>query len=707
MEVNMKTRTALLLTSLFLAQTLFSQTFQQIGSWSEGPCFDAITAGEVLYFSNGNYFEIIDYADAENPVMHPRVDTENPVTGFAIVNNQLWTGSWFGGDISLYDISDATTPVLVERFPWFQESFCVTDRFLFLNEGYNQKIKVYDSTDPAQPLLQSEISLDVRCQYLTASDSSLFLQTGSGRLSRYCLSDPQNPRPAWTYDHGKSINNLLLYNSYLFCGTTEGVDVFDISDPDTLTHRFTFGGTTTCKDIFIKGDSLFVAAWFNGVDIYDIQNLETPVKIGNIANLYRGIDHVSVNSKCIFAGDRLFGIQARARTDLSLIGHHLVGGQTLDIAVKEPYVYVAGEFFGIKIIDVSDPQSVVLVDTVRIGGRISTISSIQISGELLVANLSGSFRLYNLQNPVAPELICDHIPELWGNVYTIQDSLIYIVNPGEFGIVDVSDPGMPELKGKIPFTTYPEHMAVIDSFAVVADRNNQLVVINVADPQNPVIAATIPQNGRAGMLEVDDNKLYVLVRDRISIYGSRALPELETADDQFSSQAFSGSVLGDKFFAMELGFDGDYLVSVYEEHPSSGWNSVASLPISFYIYAFEHRPGRLYISGFYEGFQILQYQSGSSVVERADQPQEYTVLRNYPNPFNSETRIEYSIQKPGNVTLKICNILGEHIETLVDAFQDKGSYSLPFDAAGYSSGIYYYTLQCADGAVSEKMILLR
>jgi hypothetical protein len=703
----MKPRTTLLLTILFLAQTLFSQTLQQIGSWSEGPCFDAITTGEVLYFSNGTYFEIIDYADAENPVMHPRVDTENPVTGFAIVNNYLWTGSWFGGEISLYDISDATTPVLVKRFPWFQESFCATNRFLFVNEGYLQRIKVYDSSVPATPSLVSEISLDFRCDHITFSDSSLILHSRSGKLCSYSLSDPQNPRPVWSYDHEKSIDNILFYESWLLCATSEGIDVFDISDPDTITYRFTFGGKTACNDLYIRGDSLFVAALFNGVDIYDIQNPEAPVKIGNIANFNRQIDHVSVNSKCIFAGDRLFGIEARSRTDLSFIGHHMTGGRTLDIAVKEPYVYVAGEFFGIKIIDVSDPQSPVLIDTVRVGGRSLTISSIEISGELLVANLTGSLSLYNLQNPVAPELVCDNIPDLWGHLYTIRDALIYVVNPGEFGIVDVSDPGMPEIKGKIPFTTYPEHLAVIDSFAVVADRNNQLVVINVADPKNPVVAATVPQKDRAGMLNVDDNKLYVLPGSMVTIYNAHALPELETADDQFPSQAFTGSVFGEKFFAMGIGFDGDYKMSVYEKHPSHGWNSVASLTIPFYVYAFENSQSRLYISGFYEGFQILQYQSGSSRVERADQPVEYALLRNYPNPFNSETRIEYSIQKPGNVTLKIYNILGEHIETVVDAFRDEGSYSLLFDAAGYSSGIYYYTLHCADGAVSEKMILLK
>ncbi len=703
----MKPRTALLLAILFLTQTLFSQTLQQIGAWSEGPCFDAITTGEVLYFSNGTYFEIIDYTDAENPVMHPRVDTENPVTGFAIVNNHLWTGSWFGGDISLYDISDATTPVLVKRFPWFQESFCATNRFLFLNEGYLQRIKVYDISLPDSPSLLSEISLDFRCDHMAFSDSSLILYSRSGKLCSYSISDPQNPRLAWSYEHDKSIHAIFLYESYLLCGTSKGIDVFDVSDPDTLTWQFSFGGTTTCRDFCIDGDSLFVAASFNGVDIYDIQNLKTPVKIGNIANFNREVDHISVNSKSVFAGDRLFGIEARSRTDLSLIGYHMAGGRTLDIAVKEPYVYVAGEFFGMKIIDVSDPQSPVLIDTVRVGGPFLTISSIEISGDLLVANLAGSFRLYNLQNPVAPALICDHIPGLWGDVYTTRDSLIYIVNPGEFGIIDVSDPEMPEIKGKIPFTTYPEHLAMIDSFAVVADRNNQLVVINVADPNNPVVAATVPQKERAVMLEVDDNKLYVLLRNMVSVYDAQALPELETADDQFSSQAFCGGVFRDNFFALGMGFGGDYAMSVYEKHPSYGWNRVASLPIPFYVYAFENSQSRLYISGFYQGFQILDYQSGPSRVERADPPATFAVLRNYPNPFNSETRIEYSIEKPGRVTLKIYNILGEHMETLVDAFRDKGSYSLLFDAAGYSSGIYYYTLQCADGSVTEKMILLR
>ena len=80
--------------------------------------------------------------------------------------------------------------------------------------------------------------------------------------------------------------------------------------------------------------------------------------------------------------------------------------------------------------------------------------------------------------------------------------------------------------------------------------------------------------------------------------------------------------------------------------------------------------------------------------------------QNYPNPFNPETVINYHLQISSEVKLKIYNILGNEIETLVDEKQNSGSYSVTFDGSSYPSGVYLYRLVINENVIDTKRMLL-
>jgi hypothetical protein len=89
-------------------------------------------------------------------------------------------------------------------------------------------------------------------------------------------------------------------------------------------------------------------------------------------------------------------------------------------------------------------------------------------------------------------------------------------------------------------------------------------------------------------------------------------------------------------------------------------------------------------------------------------PNEFALYQNYPNPFNSSTQISYSIPNANFVILKIYDILGREVQTLVDNLQKKNTYSINFDASNLSSGIYFYRLQVGKDFVETiKMLLIR
>jgi len=85
----------------------------------------------------------------------------------------------------------------------------------------------------------------------------------------------------------------------------------------------------------------------------------------------------------------------------------------------------------------------------------------------------------------------------------------------------------------------------------------------------------------------------------------------------------------------------------------------------------------------------------------------FVLYQNYPNPFNPTTIISYSIPKSALVTLKINDLLGREISTLVNKFQNQGSYKVEFNGSNLSSGVYFYRLKFNSKILTKKLLLLR
>jgi photosystem II stability/assembly factor-like uncharacterized protein len=88
-------------------------------------------------------------------------------------------------------------------------------------------------------------------------------------------------------------------------------------------------------------------------------------------------------------------------------------------------------------------------------------------------------------------------------------------------------------------------------------------------------------------------------------------------------------------------------------------------------------------------------------------PDRFALKQNYPNPFNSMTNVKFQIVKGGLVDLKIFDLLGREITTLVNESLQPGTYEVRFDAKELSSGIYLYTLRTDNFSETKKMVLIR
>jgi hypothetical protein len=88
-------------------------------------------------------------------------------------------------------------------------------------------------------------------------------------------------------------------------------------------------------------------------------------------------------------------------------------------------------------------------------------------------------------------------------------------------------------------------------------------------------------------------------------------------------------------------------------------------------------------------------------------PADYSLEQNYPNPFNPVTTISFSIPKDGYVQLKVYDILGKEVSTLVNQEKEKGTYQIEFDAGVLANGTYFYRIIAGEFAETKKMLLMK
>ncbi len=138
-------------------------------------------------------------------------------------------------------------------------------------------------------------------------------------------------------------------------------------------------------------------------------------------------------------------------------------------------------------------------------------------------------------------------------------------------------------------------------------------------------------------------------------------------------------------------------------------DGVLNDPLKFDSYQLTYAPGGKPDGSIY--FDDLQIVNKATVGVKDETntgvPSNYTLEQNYPNPFNPSTEIKFGIPQSGFVKLEIYNLLGQKVSTLINEDMNAGYHSVDFNAEGFSSGVYIYTLSTNSSVISKKMILLK
>jgi hypothetical protein len=96
-----------------------------------------------------------------------------------------------------------------------------------------------------------------------------------------------------------------------------------------------------------------------------------------------------------------------------------------------------------------------------------------------------------------------------------------------------------------------------------------------------------------------------------------------------------------------------------------------------------------------------------SMVDHSEHPWEFALYQNYPNPFNPSTTIRFAIPDSRFTLLRIFNLLGQQVATLVNEMKQAGQYEVKWDAEGLASGVYLYRLEAGEFQETKRMVLMR
>jgi plastocyanin len=137
---------------------------------------------------------------------------------------------------------------------------------------------------------------------------------------------------------------------------------------------------------------------------------------------------------------------------------------------------------------------------------------------------------------------------------------------------------------------------------------------------------------------------------------------------------------------------------------SSAWTYAKAFTIVGeyqYYCAIHGSPGGVGMSG------IIRIVGLTGIMDQNEQPDRFIVEQNYPNPFNPTTTISYALAQSDLVTVKVFNLLGEELATIVNGKESAGPHEIQFNAANLPSGIYFYRVQTGNAVQMRRMLLLK
>ncbi|MEP0545365.1 MAG: hypothetical protein ABJF88_00375, partial [Rhodothermales bacterium] len=498
--------------------------------------------GDVLYRSNGGYFEALDVSDPAAPVLLSRILAEQSVVqdvqiagdlayvvssrsnfpagaglrivdisdpadltvvgealgqtafGVAVSGDYAYVGASTAG-LSVYDVSDPAAPTRVTTLPVSGASVlkvAVSGTTAYISGG-NAGFRTVDVTNPESPSVLGSFTTTGFATNVAYADGIAYVLSNGFGLTALDVTNPAAPTQVGTFGIASSqVRGIQLDGTMAFVASEAGLVVLDITDPTAIDEigSVPFSNTGSGQSVVRAGDTAYVGNRFDGVRVIDVTSLSAPEEIALIQN--GGFSFkVHVDGDYAYVAD-LIGeyriIDISDPENAEIVGRADALPNTSGSDVRDGIAYVVDRTgapgTGLTRFDVSDPTSPVALDTFTTG---SQSFGIDLAGDVaFIANGFFQFISVDIAEPGSFSILDNFNPNSNAFGVQVRDDVAYVATfGGGLVTVDVSDP---EAMAQLNTNMVGGFLSSVDlngNRAYLADGQVGLNVVDVSDPTMP------------------------------------------------------------------------------------------------------------------------------------------------------------------------------------------------------------------------------
>lgn len=411
----------------------------------------------------------------------------NVIMGLAFKDPFLYAADKFDG-VHIFDLSDLSDIQYVNNITsaGSTHSIKIVDRFAFTASD-SAGIKIYDLIDPVNPIEvgnftdgSSFFELDVEDNFVYAIDDQSILKILN-------VSDISNPIKLGEFN-GSNYDDLVVLDSIAFISANAGFSILNCTNPTTIVEIVNIDTQVKISDIYADQDYFYLSTYLQGVEVLSVESLPL---VHSEAQFGEGaVREILIENNLAYLADDYGGVVIVNITNPQSpikLGEFNEGGRTYGLCYSDDLLFVANYDLGLQILDVTDPTQPTKLGTFYDGGN---ATSVAVRGNrAYLADWEDGFEIIDISNLETPTEIAqgEEIP-LFSNYYKIkiEDDEAYLICYSGLAIYSINEDTLGEALGSY-FFNGPLDFTVNNNIAYLA--RNRIEVVDVSNPEDPIMVS--------------------------------------------------------------------------------------------------------------------------------------------------------------------------------------------------------------------------
>jgi regulator of protease activity HflC (stomatin/prohibitin superfamily) len=472
------------------------------------PVNDMVVNGELAYLALGRVgLMIVDLSLVEKPDNIGTFDTTGSAIGVAVESQYAYIADGRAG-LRVLDVSNPYTPKEIGAYDTngYSADVDIKNEYAYVADG-KPGLLIINIGDKANPFQVSAFQVNGNVQRVVVQGKYAYLGDNQNQFRVVNISKPRQPAEVSLIDIGAEIQDMDISENRVYLATgDQGMVIVDITNPEQPQLLKTIDTPGRVQDVAVNGDIVaFLADGDNGVLVYDITNLDAIELVGSFDD-FLDANQVEINMGGVYVSDKDSALHI-VDAEVSLSSQRVSStekqeGRAQSVAVNEKFAFLAYLDQGLRVIDVTKPNSPVELATYDSSGE---AIGVDLSGDFIyLADGTAGLRVLFLEStdsgsPRLSETALIDTPGEATQVSVVGQTVYLADGSAGLRIISMVNPAQPENLGweDTPGNTYG--VAVLGDYAYIADGSGGLRVVNILDNNKPaeVGSIEIPGNARA------------------------------------------------------------------------------------------------------------------------------------------------------------------------------------------------------------------